>query len=77
MVTRQERDLITASIIVVMICYGICFMWCILKKVFGEHMIGLPPTESQGAYEPEPGIELSHSNGTPVRGSSYKYTGAV
>ena len=52
-------------------------MWCILKKVFGEHMIGLPPTEPQSAYEPESGIELSHSNGTPVRGSAYKYTGAV
>ena len=77
MVTRQERDLITASIIVVMICYGICFMWCILKRVFGDHMIGLPPTETQSAYESEPGIELSYSNGTSVRGSSYKYTGAV
>ena len=78
MVTRQERDLITASMIFFYdLLWHYCFMWCILKRVFGDHMIGLPPTETQSAYESEPGIELSYSNGTSVRGSSYKYTGAA
>jgi hypothetical protein len=73
------RSLIIAFIMVIFICGGICFLWCILKKVFGEHVVGLPPEQTHTMEKEfsEPTIELSYTDGSPVRGDSYKYSGAV
>ena len=72
---NKERDSMIALILTALICVGICILWCLLKAVFGDHVVGLPPEQTMSFEDDDDqaSLELSYSDGSPVKGNSYKY----